>query len=318
MHQATGLRSAAPKLRSILGDRATDRCVTKERMTILVSPNYYRQRKDFYKGLDCTVKPLLLRWADLTANHIKSIMGIKDTDSQLYVSVMLNLLKQYQRDDSIPSFDVFFKKVKSLCKVNGQARPLELRIDLLANLIAESSINSSMKAEGGNLHTLCGPGNLVIVDLTDPSLPKADVNGIFQVYTVICRESTSSCESTVIEGSQGSMWRPVCRWSNYVSYAVGYRVLVPLIAFSISYLVYGYLQSRTTPSLPSSLPTSLLFCPLLLPRFLPSLPPPSLLTLSMSHSVSRCSSSSTAPCPASPGAAVFLLWTRHINTWMAQ
>ena len=30
------------------------------------------------------------------ANHIKSIMGINEMDNQLYVSVMLNLLRRYQ------------------------------------------------------------------------------------------------------------------------------------------------------------------------------------------------------------------------------
>ena len=171
----------------MLNKQSADCFVPEERMTILVSPSNYLQRKSFYKGFNCTVKPLLFKWKSLTANHIKCIMGIKDTDSQLYVSTMLELLKRYQRKDKIPEVHSFFKEVKSICKVSGQAGPLAQRMTLLEGLIAESEINKGL--DGCDLHTACLPGHLVIADLTDPLLSKLDVNGIFQVLVEQYRAS---------------------------------------------------------------------------------------------------------------------------------
>ena len=57
----------------------------------------------FY-GEYCTVKPLLLKWRSLTADHIKRIMRISEGDNQLYVASMLSLLRGYQRAGMMPSF----------------------------------------------------------------------------------------------------------------------------------------------------------------------------------------------------------------------
>ena len=54
----------------------------KEKLTVLVSPTFYRQRKRFY-GESCTVKPLLFEWSSLSADHIKKLMRIEEGDAQL-------------------------------------------------------------------------------------------------------------------------------------------------------------------------------------------------------------------------------------------
>ena len=91
---------------------------------VLVSPTYYIQRKAFY-GDTCEVIPLLFDWDTLTATQLKKLMRLSDSDSQLYVSVILNKLREYQRKNKIPSFDDFLKEVKFLCNVNGQSAPLK-------------------------------------------------------------------------------------------------------------------------------------------------------------------------------------------------
>jgi hypothetical protein len=179
-NQATGLRSPASALQAILGNISMDRCVSKEKMTILVSPSYYEQRKAFY-GDYCTVKPLLLKWNSLSANHIRSIMRLKDTDNQLYANTMLEILRRYQRQNIMPSLSVFFEQVKSACGVKGQMGPLEQRIALFESLIAESETNSDIRDEGNDLYDACQPGHLVVCDMTDPLLSSLDVNGNFQV-----------------------------------------------------------------------------------------------------------------------------------------
>lgn len=94
-----------------------------QRLVVLVSPTYYLQRKAFY-GDTCEVIPLLFKWDTLTAMQLKKLMRLSDADSQLYVSVILNKLREYQRQNKIPSFEGFLKEVMSLCNVGGQSAPL--------------------------------------------------------------------------------------------------------------------------------------------------------------------------------------------------
>jgi len=104
--EATGLLSPAPALARLLGPAAaSSACVPAERAVVLVSPAYLKQRRAFY-GDYCTVKPLLLRWHLLSADHIKRIMRIKDGDNQLYVAALLDLLRRYQAN--FPSVFVDF------------------------------------------------------------------------------------------------------------------------------------------------------------------------------------------------------------------
>lgn len=71
-------------------------------MVILVSPSYFVQRQRFYsKWQHIQVKPLLFRWEDLTATHIKQMMRVSEEAGEmpLYMSVLLDLLRRIQRQD---------------------------------------------------------------------------------------------------------------------------------------------------------------------------------------------------------------------------
>ena len=71
-----------------------------------------------------------------------------------------------------------------MCKVPGQAAPLEQRSALLYSVIAESELNDQMRAEGGcDLSTAFSEmkATLVIADLTDPLLAADEANAIFQL-----------------------------------------------------------------------------------------------------------------------------------------
>ena len=111
------------------------RALSRENLLVLVSPTFYRQRRAFY-GDAFLVRPLLLRWRSLTADHI---MRSSDVDSApLYVSTMLNLLRRFQRAGVLPSFAEFLACVRSECDVKGQGAPLNQRLKLLESLVAES------------------------------------------------------------------------------------------------------------------------------------------------------------------------------------
>ena len=120
MCEAVGLRESASAFRDIPGALAV------QDLVILVSPSYYQQRKKFYgDNPNCRVYPLLFDWASITATQLRKLMRLSDKDAQLYVSVMLNMLRDYQREQMIPDFESFLNQVKSLCTVTGQAGPLE-------------------------------------------------------------------------------------------------------------------------------------------------------------------------------------------------
>lgn len=146
----------------------------------MVSPSYYKQRKNFY-GDSVEVRPLLFKWSTLSAHHLKKLMRISETDSQVYVSVILDLLRGYQRNGIIPIFESFCQVVKSKCTVSGQNAQLIQRLQLLENIIFESVYNNTLQSEQVSLCDFMESGTLVVADLTDPMLTSDEANGIFQV-----------------------------------------------------------------------------------------------------------------------------------------
>lgn len=189
--QAASSNSAASAIPSF---PPPSRCLPRDKMVVLVSPSYYRQRKAFY-GDYCIVKPLLFRWSSLTADHIKRIMRIGNNDNQLYVASMLDLLRQYQRQGMDVSFAAFLTQVTTVCNLKGQEGPLQQRLKLIESLVAESAANASIAAEGGDLYSCVKPGTLVVADMTDPLLSSEEANGIFQVLTEQYRSIPSSTVS---------------------------------------------------------------------------------------------------------------------------
>ena len=155
----------------------------REQTVVLVSPTFYRQRKEFY-GDYVKVRPLLLKWSSLTADHIKRIMGIRPADSQLYVASFLNLIRSYQRQELLPSFRTFIDEVREVCTINGQQGPLEQRISLLESIVADAEGNTDIAGDAMDIEDALASGlKMIIADLTDPLLSKADCNGLFQVIT---------------------------------------------------------------------------------------------------------------------------------------
>ena len=152
-------------------------------VVVLTSPSYHKQRRKYYGGVKdvhVDVQPLLFNWGDLKASHLRTLMRLEEKESQqLYVSVLLDLLRRYQQDDKIPDFEDFFNEVKELCQSQSQSSPLEQRLQLLESFVAESERNKASKHV--SLEECVKPGTMVIVDLTDPLLSVADANALFQV-----------------------------------------------------------------------------------------------------------------------------------------
>lgn len=151
------------------------------RLTVLVSPSFYLQRQEFFRGYpNCTVIPLLFRWSDLNATQIKSLMRVIDDDSvPLYMSTILDLLRKIQKSQQFPSYPEFKEKLTKLSFSSGQNGPLSQRIRLLESFIADSEENQSLPCVP--LHETLSNAMVVV----DPMLSSSEANGIFQVLLTL-------------------------------------------------------------------------------------------------------------------------------------
>lgn len=237
--EATGLCAEAPDIARLLAARAggagggaarAPRCLAAHSVVVLVSPTFYVQRKKFYAGASVVVRPLLLKWASLSADSIKKVrsashrripvhivdihritnhslisrplspishlyspffltnpmsrtqlMRVKDTDNQLYVASLLDLLRRYQRAGTVPVFSHFMAEVRAACNIKGQEAPLLQRLALLEAFVAEGPANVAIAADGRDVAAACAPGALVVVDLTDPLLSGEEAGSVFAV-----------------------------------------------------------------------------------------------------------------------------------------
>jgi hypothetical protein len=163
-----------------------------EKVVVLVSPSYYYQRKRFY-GDECQVVPLLFNWSTLGAQQLKKLMRLSENDRQLYVSVMLNFLRDFQRNELIPVFEDFMAQVRELCNANGQIKPLLQRLDLLQSIVYESEKNVDRRPFHCDLESILECGTMVVADMTDPMLSADEANGIFQVLLEQFRKKRLDC-----------------------------------------------------------------------------------------------------------------------------
>lgn len=177
--EATGLGTPSSALGRLL---QLPRSLSRDAVTVLVSPTFYRQRLRFYEGSGVAVRPLLLRWASLSADTIKLLMRVKDSDNQLYMASLLDLLRRYQRAGHVPCFPDFVAEVRAACSVKGQEAPLLQRLALLESFVAEGPANAAIAVQGLDVARACaGAGRLVVADLTDPLLSGEEAGSVFAV-----------------------------------------------------------------------------------------------------------------------------------------
>lgn len=180
--EATGLGQPSHGVAGLLelaGSAVSAPCLGHDSLLVLCSPSFYLQRKEYYAGV-CVVKPLLFRWGRLKAQQLKMLMKLDESSTQLYVALMLEMLRGYQRARKVPPYQQFMKELEALCS-SQQAGPLRQRMQLLSAFIWEAECNESLRDVGADLSEVMAAGRMVVVDLTDPMMAPADANGVFQV-----------------------------------------------------------------------------------------------------------------------------------------
>ena len=189
--EATGLGQPSRHIASLLaaqGVRSPAPSLPDSRLLVLCSPSFYLQRRQYYAGV-CEVRPLLFKWGRLKAQQIKMLMKLDESSTQLYVSLMLDMLRGFQRQAKVPAFVDFVREFESVCS-DSQSGPLRQRFQLLSSFVYEAPCNESLRELGVDLSDVMAAGQMVVVDLTDPMMSPADANGVFQVLleTFRCKQ----------------------------------------------------------------------------------------------------------------------------------
>lgn len=177
------------------------------KVAVLVSPSFYQQRVQQYRHCaNVTVIPALLEWKDLSALDLKSLMRVEDEGDEtlLFAATLLDMLRQYQRTQRLPTFEAF----QTLCMemewgLGGmQACPLKQRLSLLESVVRESELNRDLPY--ARLADLVQDGYAVVADLTDPMIGAPEACAIFQVLLrqYLCAPSTPGGKLVVLDEAQ--------------------------------------------------------------------------------------------------------------------
>lgn len=190
-----------------------------KKMVILVSPSRYFQRKEFYRDVpNCSVYPLLLDFAQLGSQELKQIMGVEPGQQQLYVSVILSILRRLEK--TAKRGRMTFSKFKQLLFApstqgggfqQNQSAPLKQRLDLIESFLFDATDNKEVfadcKAAVGvddlymnscSVSNLFQPGTVVVADLSDPLMDQVDANRIFQVLVSLFRKAPLACGKLLV------------------------------------------------------------------------------------------------------------------------
>jgi len=179
--EATGLGQPSAKMAALLAAHGSLRApsLSNNQLLVLCSPSFYHQRRKYYAGV-CEVRPLLFKWSRLKAQQLKVLMRLDESSTQLYVAVMLDMLRGFQRKEKVPAFEDFIREFEKVCS-SQQAGPLKQRFQLLSSFIYESSVNQELRDVGVDLSDVMEAGRMVVVDLSDPMMSPADANSVFHV-----------------------------------------------------------------------------------------------------------------------------------------
>ena len=183
----------------------------EHKVTVLTSPWYHSQRSAVYGGA-VELRPLWLRWESLSADDVRSLLGVSPNSSSALTVGVLRLLRKYQRSAILPPLPELASAVRGLCAAHLEgAAELERRLDMLEALSGSRSdggIDCNDDDSRGNCvdYQLVGQGELVIADLTDPLLPASDAAAVFGVLiSRFLRSRTTSCHEAAqaADGAEG-------------------------------------------------------------------------------------------------------------------
>ncbi len=156
-------------------------------MTVLVSPSNYHKLKKAYEdrakeaGGRVNVEMLKFKDEHLSISHIHKLMAFNESAENgipLYVAIINNTLRQF----AIGGRPFNLRDLENKLKYDGNLMPtqlnlLEMRFDLLKSYLADGTKSNFFKEDIFDV----APGELTIVDLSDPFLDTSMVCTLFDI-----------------------------------------------------------------------------------------------------------------------------------------
>eukprot|EP00698_Gefionella_okellyi_P020587 TRINITY_DN6481_c0_g1_i1.p1 TRINITY_DN6481_c0_g1~~TRINITY_DN6481_c0_g1_i1.p1 ORF type:complete len:339 (+),score=68.10 TRINITY_DN6481_c0_g1_i1:922-1938(+) len=172
-----------------------------QHVTVLVSASNFHERQHAYSAhKSVRVVPLLLPFQKLTTSQLMEIMNCSEGE-QLYVAVIKDLIKEFVQSSAtgqLPPLHKFEELLVSAQFSTMQKGPLDQRLRLLHALVRESKRNAPFSEHCHDVFSLFQPGELVILDLSDPFLTMNEANSIFNIMLQTFRDMALACGKVIV------------------------------------------------------------------------------------------------------------------------
>lgn len=108
-------------------------------------------------------------------------MGVHEDGDQLYMQIIMKLLRDFQRRDHQPTLQEFIHSLQNVEFARSQEGPLRQRLALLESIVIESKENEAIQQYSVDISSLFKPGSFVIVDYSNPLVVQTEANSVFNV-----------------------------------------------------------------------------------------------------------------------------------------
>lgn len=166
-------------------------------VTVLVAPSSLSRAAEMYRAIPgarnrLNVLPLRLKEKDLNVERMLTLMAVDRADDRppLYMEIVRKVLRSMANSSAGFNYKQFRNLLDAEDLMPGQRVPLNLRLEIL-----ESFMATSLSERHQDLWEI-KPGNLVIVDLSDPFMDEGYAYFWFHndyLCTDICTELRARC-----------------------------------------------------------------------------------------------------------------------------
>jgi hypothetical protein len=172
------------------------------RVNILVSSSNFAATQDRYRAAthgatNITIEKILLPPSELSVERMHRLMAFSEKSDlvPLYMEVIQRILRQMAISGQGRGFNYgeFLGHLDAASLTADQQRPMRLRLDLLQSFMRWPPTKSDLKKKAPQTLLSLQPGNLTIVDLSDPFLDDATVCMLFDICLSIAKEKRPRC-----------------------------------------------------------------------------------------------------------------------------
>ena len=250
-------KSNIPEVTSLC--RYKDGMETPLRVVVYTSPTSFTQRVEYYRSMGydeslVEVRPLLFEWSKLDVYKLNALMHIEEDPSQLYMHVIMSVLRRLQKMQEKLSFQDFKEEVQRKLGSRGQCAPLEQRFGVLEQYLWDNEENCSFFKHYDKRHSITDsvqPNTLIILDLTDPLLSSFEASSIF---ALVIDDFSDARPPTTAEGIYGK----AIILDEAHKYLTNRGALAERVIDSVRLMRHEGLRILVSTQTPQDLPTELL------------------------------------------------------------